>query len=132
MKKLFAFALAVICVFALAGCGHQKPEPESYAFEAQYIRTDGYSQERSYPYCVVIDSREELAAYYNANRDRFDLERRDAVYADSTIGFLDACDRYDDAYFEGNNLILIVLQEGSGSVRHEITDVRGQWDENGT
>ena len=107
------------------------PEPEAYAFEAQYIRTDGYSDERSYPYHTVISSRAELEAYFEAHKDIYDLERREAVYSDTTIGFLDACDKYDDAYFERQNLVLIVLQEGSGSIRHEITDVRPHRTENG-
>ena len=97
---------------------------EEYAFEAQYIRTNGYSEDRTYPYHTVINSRAELEAYYEAYKDTYDLERREKVYSDSSIGFLDACDKYDDAYFEQQNLVLIVLQEGSGSVRHEITDVR--------
>ena len=84
-----------------------------------------------YPYCVVIDSKEELEAYYDANKEQFDLERKEKVYSDTTIGFLDACDKYDDAYFERQNLELILLQEGSGSVRHEITDVRRYRLENG-
>lgn len=143
MKKLIIYVLALVCALGLAGCDHQNeilqtgdhqniPEPESYAFEAQYIRTDGYSDDRSYPYCVVIDSKEELEAYYDANKEQFDFERKEVVYSDTTIGFLDACDKYDAAYFERNNLILIILEEGSGSVRHEITDVRAQRDENGT
>lgn len=99
-------------------------EPEAYAFDAQYIRTDGYSEERAYPYHTVISSKAELEAYYEAYKDIYDLERREVVYSDTSIGFLDACDKYDDAYFERQNLVLIVLQEGSGSIRHEITDVR--------
>lgn len=100
------------------------PAPEAYAFDAQYIRTDGYSDDRSYPYHAVISSKAELEAYYEAYKDIYDLERREVVYSDTSIGFLDACDKYDDAYFERQNLVLIVLQEGSGSIRHEITDVR--------
>ena len=107
------------------------PEPEAYAFDAQYIRTDGYSDDRSYPYHTVISSRTELKGYYEAYKDTYNLERREIVYSDSTIGFLDACDKYDDAYFERQNLVLIVLQEGSGSIRHEITDVRPHRIENG-
>jgi len=106
-------------------------EPEAYAFEAQYIRTNGYSGDKSYPYHVVIDSRKDLEAYYEANKDLFDLERREVVYSDTSIGFLDACDKYDDAYFERQNLVLIILEEGSGSIRHEITDVRAHRDNNG-
>jgi len=109
------------------------PEPEAYAFDAQYIRTNGYSEVRSYPYHTVISSKAELEAYYEAYKDTYNLARREKVYSDNTIGFLDACDKYDDAYFEQQNLVLIVLQEGSGSIRHEITNVRrnmenGGWD----
>ncbi len=136
MKKYIALVLALVCVLGLCACNSNTPHnhgaaPEAYAFEAQYIRTNGYSEERSYPYHVVINSKEELHAYYEANKGLFDLERKDKVYSDTTIGFLDACDKYDATYFERQNLVLIVLEEGSGSIRHEITDVRNRWDENG-
>ncbi len=136
MKKVIALVLAVVCVLGLCACNsnnfpNQGVPPEAYAFEAQYIRTNGYSEDRSYPYHVVIDSKEELEAYYEANKELFDLERKEAVYSDSTIGFLDACDKYDDTYFERQNLVLIILEEGSGSIRHKITDVRAHRDENG-
>ena len=134
MTRLITLVLTIICMFGLCACNENNvppPPPETYAFEAQYIRTNGYSEDRSYPYHVIIDSKEELDAYYEANKELFDLERKEVVYADTTIGFLDACDKYDDAYFERQNLVLIILEEGSGSIRHEITDVRRRWDENG-
>lgn len=107
-------------------------EPEAYSFKAQYIRTDGGTEEASYPHHTVISSRAELDAYYEAHKDTYDLERRDTFSSDSTIGFLDACDKYDDAYFERQNLVLIILEEGSGSIRHEITDVRRHATRSGT
>jgi len=134
MKKRIVLVLTLFFVLGLCACDSDEfipPPPESYAFEAQYIRTDGYSEDRSYPYHVVINSRKELEAYYEANKEVFDLGRREVVYSDSTIGFPDACDKYDDAYFERQNLVLIVLEEGSGSIRHEIRDVRRHRDENG-
>lgn len=87
---------------------------------AQYIRTNGYHEEITYPVITVIRSVAELNAYYEANKDQYDLARKDKIYADTTIGFLDACDRYDDTYFEKQALILILLEEGSGSIRHQI------------
>ena len=138
MKRFMTLVLVIACILALCACdsntapNQDTNEPEAYAFDAQYIRTNGYSEECSYPYYVVIDSREELNSYYEANRELFDLERKEEVYSDTTIGFLDACDKYDDAYFEQQNLVLIILEEGSGSVRHEITDVRARRDESGT
>lgn len=135
MKRISAIIIAFIFVITFVGCNdyllfQNTPEPEAYAFEAQYIRT-GYSENLNYPYHVVIDSKKELEAYYEANKGRFDLERREVGYSETSIGFLDACDKYDDAYFEQQNLVLIVLEEGSGSVRHEITDVRRAYNENG-
>ena len=100
------------------------PDPDGYGFEAQYIRTDGGADSTRYPQTVVINSRKELEDYYESNRDIYDLERRDMVSLDSTIGFLDACDRYDDAYFERQQLVIILQEEPSGSNRHRITDVR--------
>ena len=140
-EVLAIFAASLSLVICLTACGSAEsasgtnqsaPAPEAYAFEAQYIRTNG-GPEEGYPYHTVISSRAELEAYYESHKDSYDLERRETVYSDSTIGFLDACDKYDDAYFERQNLVLIVLQEGSGSIRHEITDVRrnmenGGWD----
>lgn len=137
MKKFMTLMFVIACILGLCACdagnSHKQgvSEPEAYAFDTQYIRTNGYSEERSYPYHVIIDSKTELTAYYEANREVFDLERKEKVYSDTTIGFLDACDKYDDAYFEQQNLVLIVLEEGSGSIRHEITDVRAHRDESG-
>lgn len=62
------------------------PEPGAYAFEAQYIQTNG-GPEDGYPYHTVISSRAELEAYYEAYKDIYSLERRETVYSDSTIGF---------------------------------------------
>lgn len=99
-------------------------EPDSYAFDAQYIRTDGYQDGVEYPQTVVIRSRGSLDTYYEENRDTYALGRRDKVYADTTIGFLDACDKYDDAYFAEKDVVFLLLEEGSGSIRHEVTGVR--------
>jgi len=99
-------------------------EPLAYAFEAQYIRTDGVHDESKYPIYVLIDSHKELEDYYETNKDVFDLERRDTVYSDTSIGFLDACDKYDETYFEDNNILLIILAEPSGSIRHNVSEVR--------
>ena len=90
---------------------------------AQYIRTNGYQDGAKFPRVKIIKTTKELNEYYNANNRTFDLERKDKVYSDTTIGFLDACDQYDDAFFETNYLMFILLEEGSGSVRHEVFGV---------
>ena len=90
---------------------------------AQYIRTNGYSEGVLYPSVRIIDSLQELKDYYNTWHEVFDLERKEKVYSDTTIGFLDACDQYDETFFEKNYLIFVLLEEGSGSIRHEVRSV---------
>ncbi len=103
-------------------------DPQSWVYQKQYIRTNGGDENTEYPFYEIIRSREELNRYYEEHKDIYDLERRETVYADSSIGFLDACDRYDDAFFAQRDLIILVLEEGSGSVRHEIQGVRPYYD----
>lgn len=108
--------------------GAAEGDPQSWVYQKQYIRTNGGDENRSYPFYKIIRSREELNRYYEEHKDIYDLERRETVYADSSIGFLDACDRYDDAFFAQRDLIILVLEEGSGSIRHEIQGVRPYYD----
>ncbi|MBQ7349676.1 MAG: hypothetical protein IJW56_02180, partial [Bacteroides sp.] len=44
--------------------------------------------------------------------------------SDSTIGFLDACDKYNAEYFEDQILVMVLLEEGSGSNRHNVDNVK--------
>lgn len=91
---------------------------------ARYIRTDGCQETVKFPSVAVIHSKQDLDDYYTTYRELFDLERNENVSSDSTIGFLDACDSYDEAYFKDNYLIFVLLEEGSGSVRHEVDTVK--------
>lgn len=91
---------------------------------ARYIRTNGCQETVKFPSVAVIHSKQDLDDYYTTYRELFDLERNENVSSDSTIGFLDACDSYDEAYFKDNYLIFVLLEEGSGSVRHEVDTVK--------
>ncbi|MCT8138559.1 hypothetical protein H1D32_12895 [Anaerobacillus sp. CMMVII] len=93
-------------------------------FWAQYIRTNAYIDGSSYPLISLINSTEELNMYYISKKNAYDLEKKEVVYSDTTIGFLDAVDKYNDAYFKDNVLVFVLLQEGSGSIRHAITDIK--------
>ena len=101
---------------------NQNKTKEPVEYGVQHIRTDGYQDGAKFPQVVVIRSMEELNGYYDTNKDTYSLGRRAEVSADSTIGFLDACDKYDAAYFEKGYLVFVLLEEGSGSIRHEVTD----------
>ena len=90
---------------------------------AQYIRTDGYQEGAQFPRVQIIKSLQALKDYYTAHKEIFNLERREKVYADTSIGFLDACDQYDESFFKKNYLLFVLLEEGSGSVRHEVRNI---------
>lgn len=92
-------------------------------YGVRYIRTDGGSDGVLFPCIRIIHSLQELKDYYNTWHEVFDLERKEKVHGDTTIGFLDACDAYDEAFFEKNYLIFVLLEEGSGSIHHEVRSV---------
>ena len=103
---------------------------EIFPENVQYIRTDGYAEGVKYPMVYILRTPEMLEEYYQGNRDRYDLSPRKTVYADSTIGFADAITQYDAAWFAEHDLVMVVLEEGSGSIRHEvyaITETPEKW-----
>jgi|GEM_PF-1498277 len=132
MKRILTFLLAAVMAVSLWGCGKKAATPEttqpteaqipetSLSFGVQYIRTSRNTWDQSYPGVHVVDSREALDAYYDANKSIYDLERSEKTYFDTTIGFLNACDKYDDAFFAQSYLIFLVLHEGSSSTEHYV------------
>lgn len=98
------------------------PEDIKVQLNAQYIRTGelaSYEGELKQPFRVVR-SADELNAYYDEFKDMYHLGRNEKVYADTTIGFLDACDRFDEVFWQNYDLVLAMTIEGSGSIRHEV------------
>ena len=92
-------------------------------FEWTEIRTNMSGEVYDFPNTAVITSKEELNEYYNTNKDIYFLERVEKVYSDTTIGFLDEADKYDEKFFEDNLLIFVILENGSGSIRQKVTKV---------
>ena len=140
--KLFQKCVAALLLAALlllAGCqptggdtshaDDSMSDGETVTAAARYIRTNQMNGEASFPTVRLITSAEALKDYYAKNRELFDLGRKQAVYADTTAGFLDACDGYDDAFFEKNYLILLILEENSGSIRHKMEAVKQTGDD---
>lgn len=103
-------------------------DPQSWLYQTQYIRTDGGEEGVVYPSYIIIRSRAELEQYYEDNKSVYDLEHHELIFSDTTIGFLDAIEQYDDAFFADRDLIILVLEEGSGSIRHEVNGIRPYFD----
>jgi len=88
----------------------------------QYIRTNGFRVEGSgYPVVTVINSRDDLESYYGYSRSANGNSR--STYSDSYAELVDAFGHYTDEYFMNGYLVLILLEENSGSIRHEVSGV---------
>lgn len=132
IKKIIACFTALALIF-LAGCGEKKDAettlatkinpPVSLSFSAYYIRTNGYNEGIKYPVVTVIKSKKALADYYSKNKDKYELGKRDPVPPNTDQGFLAQADNYNDAFFKDYVLVLILLEEGSGSIRHKVTKI---------
>lgn len=86
-------------------------EPICYDFEAQYIRTNGWQDGEKYPKAIPISTRIDLEDYFNRNKDIYDLKK-----------FESAIEKYDEDWFNaGQMLLIVVVEEGSGSIGHEAT-----------
>ena len=112
--------IAIMLLVFLAGCSQSG---SSVPFSVQYVRTNGYHEGKEYPITSVVTSTGELTAYYDKYKNEYDFERRQQIASDSTTGFLDAVDKYTETYFQDKVLLIILVQEGSGSNRHKITGI---------
>lgn len=112
----------------------EKPKEIEVPLNAQYIRTGELAEYEGEPKRTfrVVRSASELDAYYEEFKEVYYLGHNETVYLDTTIGFLDACDRFDEAFWAEYDLVLATKVEGSGSIRHEVvnmvsTDGGSEW-----
>lgn len=93
-------------------------------FDAEYFRTNGYIEGEQYPKIFWITSVGELDAYITSASSEYDLGG-DSLSEGST-NFITHAKKYDRAFFETHDLIFVVLEEPSGSIRHTVTKVRAE------
>ncbi len=106
-----------------SGDTYEANQKSSIGFTSEYIRTDIYCEGIPYPVVKVIRSVEELNAYYNSNKNVYDAAHEGEEYSDTAAGFEDIFKRYDETYFQKQMLVMVVLEEGSGSIRHNVDRV---------
>jgi len=91
---------------------------------AYYYRADlsGYT-ETSYPVAEAVKSVDELLAYYETYKEvyQFHIGYYSGASMDDEV-FNDKA-RYGDGFFEDKFLLFVILEEGSGSVRHRVESV---------
>ncbi|MDE7229863.1 MAG: hypothetical protein K2N56_05220 [Oscillospiraceae bacterium] len=94
------------------------PETPKLDFKAQNIRTNAYyDPDDSYPKTVLIKDRGELEKYYVDNADKYNLRW------DDTNCFYQAVSGYDEEFFKDHCLLFVIVQEGSGSIGHDVRKV---------
>ena len=119
MKKKIIFSVVTIVailistVFLVAFAKSDK--------DVQYIRTNYVDEMNGQTF--IIETKEELEEYLNANKKQYGLGHREKVYSDSTIGFEDAIADYDEEWFKDHNIVLVLLTANSGSIRFKATNV---------
>ncbi|MBP7187312.1 MAG: dockerin type I repeat-containing protein [Ruminococcus sp.] len=84
-------------------------EAVGYDFEAQYIRTNRIGGSDEYPMTELIESRSELEKYISSKEINYSMD-----------GVSEAAEKYTDEWFSDHKLLVVVLEEGSGSNRHEV------------
>ena len=136
MKKLLAYILIIISLLSLASCsqsgrGHDRGGDESVKsyndtewlndihmienlpsvdFDAQYIRAGSKKELSAYPAVKIIRSANEMSRYL----------KKETHMSEELVS---ACEKYNADYFKEQILIIVLLEEGSGSVRHEVEKV---------
>ena len=82
-------------------------------FQVRYIRTNGYVAGVKYPMVTVMSSRDDLERYYDSYNKKYDL----------SSGFKDAMTNYSGDFFANAFLVVVLLEEGSGSIRHKVESI---------
>ena len=90
---------------------------------AKYVSTEGGKEGVEFPNVILIHSVEELERYIEENRAYFDLESRDSPSADAEPGFMDFCIFYDEAFFEKQYLVMVLVEESSDAMCHKVNHV---------
>ncbi len=116
MRKIIHLITVLVLLVAIFTACTKDDGQDASEFNARYIRTDGYIDAREYPIATLITSQEELAGYIEQYEDDYYL----AEPRGESGSFIEAVAQYDGDYFKDNVLVLALLEEGSGSIRHEV------------
>lgn len=68
----------------------------------------------------VIESQQQLLEYFNGNKHRHGLGKRGENSTSKNRRFEEVISKYDEQFFEENNLVLILLNSNSGSIKYNV------------
>ena len=89
-----------------------------------FYRTDlsNYT-ETDYPKTAAVKATDELNNYYEKNKDTYQFDQGFLGEASMADDVFSNKSKYSTEFFESNFLLFIILEEGSGSVRHRVENV---------
>ena len=94
---------------------------EIYDYTATYVRTYNYTGDYTLlPLVRQLSSLDGLNAYTAENAEAL---QNSVIGEEPKISFADAAAKYTKEWFDTHKLLVVCLEEGSGSVRHEVTAV---------
>jgi hypothetical protein len=127
MKKVASvFLVLAFLGFILSACSSRggKANNGGTDLPAQYIRGQ-WASDTQYPVITVVSSKSELEQYYEKTKmlliDGYGNELPDTDY-------LNAIEKYSDDFFAGNYLVIVLLSENSGSIRHKVEKIDANGD----
>ena len=85
-------------------------ESVSVPFNAKVLCTGGSIDFETLPAVFLFDTLEELNRYYEENRENYGFS-----------GLAEAIREYNEVWFSTHQILLVVLWEGSGAIRHLVT-----------
>ena len=86
----------------------------------QYIRRYGHYKDIQNPVVSVISAKSKLEQYFETHVK--------CIYNSYTGLFLEATKIYSDNFFAKNYLVIVLLEEGSGSIRHKVEKIDNNGD----
>ena len=94
---------------------------QSYDFNAKYVRTYYTGRNSGSPKKKIFTSRAELDSYVNEYKEKTGTMiglGMNKTLEEEVAG-------YDDNWFSSNKLVMVILEEGSGSISHKVVQVGG-------
>ncbi len=104
---------------AAAGSSEKETDEMDIPFEARLVRVGSSQLGERTPVTATAKNKAELQAFFDSYAEKLSLtdEYADPAFADAVAG-------YGDDFFTDKMLVLVLLEEGSGSVTHEVEKVQ--------
>ena len=97
------------------------PAPDAYNFKDHYIRIQSVINGET-PQKYMFETASDFRSFVEKNEEMVTQSKQHP----SEMNLEDAQKKYDDKWFENHDLIIVLLQEGSGSIRYSVTSIDTQ------